>query len=242
MQLKKLKKKYFDVGNVAVVGLRGRGKDVLFGNVIARSKHSYVSNLDYTNDNRYILFDIEKFNLGKNSYKNFLNYRLNYYKWEYPYNTDLYLSDAGVYFPSQYCSELNRDYRYFPNYMALSRQVSHNNVHFNVQNLNRVWDKIREQSDTYIMCLGCKVIFGIVFLRIRVYDKYQSCLDRVKPCRIKVPFFARREEKAMYRLHIDKFIQQYGYIKNHFMIFKNKSKHDTYMFEKLLESGDKNEK
>lgn len=237
MRLKKLKKKYFDIGNVCVCGLRGRGKDILFGNIIARNINEYVSNLDYTHDERYHLFNINDFDLGKNTYKNFINYKLNYYKWKFPYNTDLYISDAGIYFPSQYCAELNRDYRYFPNYMALSRQVSHNNVHFNVQNLNRVWDKIREQSDFYIMCNFCKVLLGVVFMKITLYDRYDSCVKRVRPCRVKVPLFAKREVKMNYKMHIDKFIENNGLVRSHFLIFVNKSKHDTYMFEKLLESG-----
>lgn len=239
MRIKKLKKKYFDKGNVSVCGLRGTGKDILFGNIIARNKKDYISNLDYTNDKRFHLFNLEKLNLGKNNYKHFLSYCLNYYKWEYPYFTDIYISDAGVYFPSQYCSELNRDYRYFPNYMALSRQVSHNNVHFNVQNLNRVWDKIREQSDIYIMCLSCKVVFGLVLLKIRIYDKYESCVNRVKPCRIKVPLFAKKDIKLQCKMHVDKFIEKNGLVVNRFLIFRNKSKHDTFMFEKLLLDGKK---
>ena len=86
MRLKKLKKKYFDVGNVAVVGLRGRGKDVLFGNVIARSKHSYVSNLDYTNDNH----DLTHYNIVReNKHQHHLNIN-QYYKDIPTYNNLIY--------------------------------------------------------------------------------------------------------------------------------------------------------
>ena len=237
MFIKTIIKKYFEKGNVCVCGLRGTGKDILLGNVIARRKMSYVSNLNYTHDNNFNEFHFLDFDLGQNTYKNFLVDRLNYYEYPFEYGTDLYLSDAGVYFPSQYCNDLNKKYPYFPNYMALSRQVAHANVHYNVQNLNRVWDKIREQSDLYIMCLGCKVVFGVVFMKIRLYDKYQSACDRVKPCRIKIPIFASRDVKMNYKMHIDKYVQNYGYVADKILIFKNLSKHDTYYFEKKLKEG-----
>ena len=38
--------RYFKRGNVCVTGLRGTGKDLLMGNVIARRKKNYVSNLN----------------------------------------------------------------------------------------------------------------------------------------------------------------------------------------------------
>ena len=47
MNLKKLYKRYFKVGNVCVTGLRGRGKDMLFANVVSRSTRQYISNIDY---------------------------------------------------------------------------------------------------------------------------------------------------------------------------------------------------
>lgn len=237
MTLKKLYNNYFKVGNVSVCGLRGRGKDLLFGNIISRSKKPYISNLDYTHDDLFHQFKIGDFSLGFNTYKNFLKYELNFYEWPYEYETDVYLSDAGIYFPSQYNGELNRDYRYFPNYMALSRQVCHNNIHFNAQNLNRVWDKIREQSDFYIRCNWCLYMFGFVFQIITCYDKYESCINNVKPCRVRVPMFAKKEVKAMYKMHIDSFIEKNGIIKRSILFYRNKSKHDTYYFETMLREG-----
>lgn len=224
----------FNKGNCCVFGLRGTGKDILFGNVIARRKEQYISNLDYGNQYNRFVFDLVDL---KNTYKNFLTGNVNQYVWDFPPNTDIYLSDCGVYFPSQYNGELNKQYPSVPNYQALSRQVCKNNFHFNAQNLNRVWDKIREQSDIYIMCRSCKVIFGICFLRYRLYEKYQSAVDRVAPCRIRVPLFANKEVKLNARMYVDKFVNQYGIIKSGFAIFKNKSKHNTYYFGDLLKEG-----
>lgn len=231
--------KLFKKGNVCVTGLRGTGKDLLMGNVIARRKCDYVSNLDYTSDCLFHNLDYNLLDLGKNTYKDLINNDIKYYCYPYPSESDIYISDVGCYFPSQYCNELNRDYKNMPLYMALSRQVSHNNVHINVQNLNRAWDKIREQSDIYIRCRFAIYLFGFVFQGITLYDKYQSCIDRVKPCKISVPLFANKEIRQNAEIYMDKFRNSYGSVRNKLLFYRNKSKHDTYYFEKLFLGGKK---
>lgn len=237
MNIKKIVK-LFEKGNVCVTGLRGCGKDMLFGNVIMRRKKMYLSNLDYGGD--YIPLDITIMNCGLNTYTNFIENNINYYEWAFEEYGDIYLSDCGVYFPSQYCNYLNNKYGYIATYQALSRQVSHNNVHINCQNLNRVWDKIREQSDIYIRCNWCKVLFNkLVIQKITIYDKYESCLNRVNPCRIHVPLFANSQIKQNARLYLDNFYNTHGEISSHILIYFNKSTYDTYYFEKLLKNGKK---
>ena len=254
----------FKMRNVCVCGLRGDGKDMLMGNVVARRKEPYISNLVYTKDGRgYQELDFEKIDCGKNSYLDLIKGKVKYYKFPYISGSDIYISDAGVYLPAQYCNELNKQFPHLPTYFALSRQVSHNNIHVNVQHLGRVWDKIREQSDQYIRCRKCIVIFGkliqklqkktnskwlekiplLVFQRITIYDKYQSALDRVEPCRITIPFLAKREVKQQAQMYVDKFRNTYGSVKNHILLYWNKSGYDTFYFEKLFENGEKqNEK
>lgn len=228
----------FDRGNVSVFGLRGTGKDVLFGNVIARRKSPYVSNIDYGYE--FYPFDYSKVDVC-NSYKNFLTGKINPYTWTYPMGADIYLSDCGIYFPAQYCNELNRDYKSLATYIALSRQVSHNNVHTNAQALGRVYDKLREQSETYIMCLFCKVLFGgrLVIQGIRIYDKYQSAVDRVKPFTMRLSLKQKNDPVARtnYQLHRDNFQNSHGSIRDHLLIYVNKSKHDTYFFETYLKGN-----
>lgn len=229
--------KLFKKGNVCVAGMRGSGKDLIIGNVIMRRKLPYISNLNY--GGQYNPLNLKEFDI-KNKYDNFINNNIQYWEFKYSYNTDLYISDVGVYYPSQYCNKLNNQYEGFAYYQALSRQVSHNNVHINVQNLNRAWDKIREQSDTYIRCIWCKVILGIVFQKIVIYDKYDSCLNRINPCRIKKPnIFMTPEARLQRELYLDNFYNQHGVVKPAFLIYKNKSNHDTYYFEKLLKKGKK---
>lgn len=229
--------KYFENGNVCITGLRGTGKDMLISNVVVRRDKPYVSNIDYTNGVNYQLLDFDNLDLGKNDYKNFISNDLNYYEMPYILGSDIYISDVGVYFPSQYCGELNKRYQYFAFLQALTRQVSHNNIHFNVQNLNRCWDKIREQSDIYIRCNWCKVILGFVIQSITIYDKYESCVNRVKPCRITIPLFADKNTKQQSKMYLDNFINQHGTIKTRLLIYKNKSSYDTYYFEKMLKGG-----
>ena len=238
MRFKKIIK-LFKNGNGCVTGLRGTGKDLLCGNVIARRKLAYVSNMDY--GGKFFMADFDKLNCGGNVYDNFISGDVKYYRWDYPMGADVYISDAGIYFPSQYCSQLNNKYGSLATYQALSRQVSKNNFHINTQNLNRVWDKIREQSDTYIRCRKCIYIFGLVIQFITIYDKSQSCIDRVKPCKITAPLFnaAARTSALTYK---ENFFNTHGNVKNHVLIYFNRSKHDTYRFKEMLEGGRYREK
>lgn len=225
----------FDNGNVCVTGLRGKGKDMVMANVVARRDLPYVANIDYTDD--YIPFELSNFDCGKNDYRNFINGDIKQYTFPYEDGTDLYLSDVGVYFPSQYCNELNRDYKYFPTFMALSRQIGECNVHINVQNLNRSWDKIREQSDTYIRCIFCKVIFGYVFQIVIIYDLYDSCVQRVKPFGITAPLLASREMRLQIDLERERYEQKFGKVERKLLIYKNISSYNTREFKNKLENG-----
>lgn len=231
--------KMFNRGSVCVTGLRGTGKDMLMSNVIARRKASYISNMDYKVPYPYIPLDFEKID-PKNNYQNFIAQEYNYYDYPYPKGIDIYVSDCGVYFPSQFCGELNKMYKNFPVFQALCRQLGRCNFHINSQNLNRVWDKIREQSDLYIRCLSCRVLFHkIVFQRIIIYDKYDSCVNRVQPFKpIRAPLLARKEARALYMSKNEElkrsFFERNGLVKKGFLIYVNKSSYDTYYFDKLL--------
>lgn len=228
----------FEKGNVCVTGLRGTGKDMLTSNVIRRRKKAYVSNINYGGE--YAPIDFDKLDCGGNTYENFINGDIKPYECPYPQGSDYYVSDVGIIFPSQYCSQLNNKFKEVPTFMALSRQLAKANFHINTQNLNRCWDKIREQSDTYIRCRWCKVLdlkfIKIVFQGITLYDKYQSCCDRVKPCRVKVPLLNRvaRMNALTYR---DNFENTHGSVKNKFLIYVHKGDYNTYHFYDLLKWG-----
>lgn len=237
-------KKLFD-SNVMIDGERGTGKDMLFSNVIARRRAPYyISPVDYKITNkirkkRWIRLDLNKL-MTNNRYNNFITG--NFVRYYYPYKDkiDIYLPDCGVYFPAQYCNELNRDYKDLPTFIALSRHLGECNVHCNTQSLNRVWDKLREQSSTYIHCLSCKVICGYVFQRIRIYERYDSALQRIAP--FTAPFTTNKETRSLYNAQRVAYRNQHGFIKEKLLIYKNKSAYNTRYFRDILEKGENYEK
>lgn len=240
--------KLFKSGNVSVCGLRGRGKDLLISNVIVRRDKPYISNIDY--GGQYIPLDLTKLDV-KNNYNNLINNKMNYFNYEenYPLNTDIYISDLGVYLPSQFCNKLNNTYDYLPTFMALSRQLGYGtNIHYNGQNLNRVWDKIREMSDIYIQC--DKVIYiplkklkifkhDFVIQKITLYDKYESAVARVKPCRVSSRMFDKNISKVQIKMYLDNFYNSHGMVKSKILLYRNKSNYNTYYFDALFKSGNK---
>lgn len=229
----------FHHGNVCVTGLRGTGKDMLFANVIERDHRPYIANVDYKcKRSIYIPLDFKKLDV-LNNYDNLVNNRIVPYEYPYPENVDIYLSDAGVYFPSQYCSELNKKYANMPIFQALSRQLGNCNFHVNVQNLPRCWDKIREQSDIYIRCIDCKVFGKIVFQSVIVYDQYDACASRVEPYRhIAIPLVCSAEQRALLRTKDEEMFRQFreknGSVRRHMLIYLNRSKYDTRLFKTIL--------
>lgn len=235
--------KMFEDGNVAVCGLRGRGKDMLTANVVVRRGKPYVSNINY--GGVFNPLDLDKLDVGGNTYKDFISGNVKPYIYPYEDGTDVYISDVGVYFPAQYCNELNRDYKSLPVFMALSRHVGACNLHFNVQSLNRAYDKLREQCDCYVHCNKCYVIkfLGIVLQQVTIYDNYQSAVERRDPLVLpKIPLFAlnRRQLQMQREIAVQQFKASHGNIKRGWLIYRNKSEYDTRFFKRML-GGEKDE-
>ena len=162
--------KKFKKGNCCVVGLRGRGKDLLFGNVISRRNEPYISNLDYTDRKNYIPLRFDELDCGGVKWTDFVDSSLPFYDFPYPFGSDVYVSDVGIYLPAQYCNEINKRYPEIATYQAICRQLSRNNFHINTQNLNRCYDKIREQSDTYFWCQGKIYIHKLDIVVQKIYE------------------------------------------------------------------------
>lgn len=231
---------YFKKGSVSVCGMKGRGKDMLMANVVVRRKKPYIANIDYGGE--HIAFKYEDIAIPS-SYNDIVEGNINHYEFPYDDGTDIYLSDCGIYFPSQYCNELNKRYRELPTFMALSRQLGDCSVHTNSQALGRVWDKIREQSDIYILARRCIYIkwLRIVIQRVTIYDKYESALERRLPLNIPLPLFANKEMKLNRTIKLNEYESSHGVINSRWLIYRNKSTYDTRYFKTLMK-GEANEK
>ena len=179
-QFKRMKLlKRFDKGNVIVFGNKGKGKDLVFQKVIKWRKKDYFSNLDYGKGFRPIsLSEIDV----NNDFNNFIKEKINQTeKRPDMEGVDIYISDSGIYLPSQFDTTLHKTYKGLPIYYALSRQLYANNVHTNVQNLEREWKALREMGDTYIWCRNTIKIFGYLVTECYIYEKYETALNRTLP-------------------------------------------------------------
>lgn len=227
----------YEQGNVMVTGLIGSGKDMLMANVVVRRKKPYVSNVNY--GGQFFPLSIHELECGGNTYKNFISGDIKYYEYPYPHGSDVYISDCGVYFPAQFCNELNRDYKQIPVFVALSRHVGRARVHANCQNLNRIWDKLRESSDIYINCRWCKVFFGkLVVQSVRIYELADSCAKRVPPFRLERPMLDQNRIQQ-WEIQFQNYEIAHGRVRQKILIYFNKSNYNTHIFEEVLKNGKK---
>lgn len=233
-----LKKTYFDKGNVIVVGLRGTGKDTTFSGVTSLCD-GYISNTDYKHTkSKYNYLDINKLNIN-NTYHNFITNDINYYEYPYEEKQDIFIADLGAYFPSQYSSDLDKKYGSFAIFQALSRHLGACNIHGNCQNLNRIWNKLREQADIYLKCLKTTSIGRLVITRYRYYENYDSCVNNVKPFRMVKPKLTDRNSVTQYNIYKDGYINTHGVIKDFTIIAIRKGNYDTRIFKTMLLNGKK---
>lgn len=233
----------YEGGSVITFGVRGSGKDLLMSNVCAYRNKPYCSNMDYLSGNknapvRYP-FDAVYLKLGGNTFANFMSGNIIPYNYPLPDKCDYYISDGGVYFPCQENGMLNKNYPQIPLTQALLRHIGDCNFHINVQSLNRIWDKIREQADIYILCRSCRVSKrGIVTQKITVYDRYQSALDKVEPLRLRRPILGK-QVKNDNSIAKAEFKAKYGLVKKMKVSYKIKSSYDSRRFKTILETGGK---
>lgn len=224
--------KIFRRGSVSVAGLRGTGKDMLTANVIIRRRQPYVSNVDY--GGQYYPYDYSALDLHV-SCGDLITHNVSPYRYPYPDGTDIYLSDCGVYFPAHANADLNKQFGSLPTFAALSRHLGDCSIHFNSQSPARVWDKLREQSDLYILCRWCRVFFRgrLVVQKITLYDQYDAFSRAVPPFpTVLIPRLGKsREILATQRRS---YLIDHGHVKHHYLIYRNKSTYDTRFFRSLF--------
>ena len=219
--------KYFELGNVIVFGKKRKGKDLLFNKVINARKRIYYANMPY-NKNGYNQLEMRDLNINT-TYKDFIEGNIKKCDSPLKYdNTDYYISDAGIYLPSQYDNILSKEYKTLPIIYALSSQVFKCNIHINTQALNRVWLKLREQADTYIKVKKTIKIFNLFITFYTIYDKYSSAEKELQPLKGRFLNSFSQAEK-------DKYECENGFIKNAFIIQRKKHIfYDNHYFRTYL--------
>lgn len=255
----------FSEGSCFVVGRKGSGKDVMFGNVIARRKIDYVSNLDYNEiNNKHVPYNVLSFNVKDIdlpvTYRDFLHDTLKYYSCPYPKGTDVYISDGGCFFPNFEVLKLNKEYPGVVYFVMLSRQLNRTNVHINTQAYCRIWDKFREQFHYYILCKKVrwfKNLFPSLFghipilkqLCLQTYVVYERATSietealefRVKPPRKRLIRGGAADETAKQAWEAQKLMHEtnFGKVKKYHTFFINKSFHDSYFYERKFKNAKK---
>lgn len=176
----------FRLGNCIVAGHKGSGKDLVFSYVINKRQkrgENHYSNVRY--NSQTIICKPKEFNIDPNTYKNFLDGDIWTVLKSLEEERDYYLSDGGLYLPSTYQADLVKVYKSLPLFYAIQRHLLNSNFHANVQNLNRLWDKLREQADYYFYCCGARRIGKRTFIqKIRYYDHYEAAIQNVLPFKV----------------------------------------------------------
>lgn len=217
-------KKYFKESNVIVFGKKGSGKDILF-NYITNTRKFYYSNIPYTNKH-YELITPNDLKLGSNTFENMLHNDITKCEWKYKESIDFFVSDCGVYLPSQYDSVLHKKYKGLPLFYAVSRHIGLHNVHCNTQNLERIWKALREQADIYIKCLKTIKLPFFLIVKYREYDKYSSAVNDIRVC--KEGLFKKEAVVKVQNANV-------GFIKESFIVVrKSKTRYNSRYFKSLF--------
>lgn len=219
----------FKRNNVLVFGRRGKGKDLIFQEVIAKRHEPYQANIDYGFKRRREAWASD-LSVSPNTYENFIaNKVITIEKHEELEGVDAYISDMGVVLPSQMDSVLHKKFPSFPIYYALSRHLYNSNIHGNTQNLERVWKAVREQADYFVQARGVINLPFMLIVRTTEYDKYKSAVAELSPVHgggLLNSF--RRAETAVYNA-------SNGFIKDgFFIVWKRHIKYDTRAYHYKL--------
>ena len=192
--------KEFDRCNVMVFGKKGSGKDVLFAHVIALRGEKHYSNIPYDENTEVI--ELREIAAGNNTFEDCINGTIKKFSPRFEEGCDIYISDAGIYFPNTMYGKLDELYPSLPIFMALSRHLYANNVHTNCQALGRPWKKIREQADSYIEVLRTRCRGDYLLVDIVGYERdsvNDESLVAVCEHTVRVPVFELKYDSRYFR-------------------------------------------
>lgn len=225
---------HFKKMNVVVAGKKGTGKDLLFQKIINKRKEYYYTNLPngYGGNNEHI--SLREIACEPNTYDDFINEKIVKSKRRFMEKCDIYISDAGVYLPSNLDSMLYKKYPSMPIYYALSRQLADHNIHANVQVYSKLWKALREQADYYVTCKKTiKWIPFFLFTKCISYEKLDSAMQELLPIKSRI---MNKYSKA----EADQYNATNGLIRVGWVIQrKSKIKYDSRAFEKLIYDDDR---
>lgn len=226
----------FQKGNCIVAGHKGNGKDLFFSYVIdhrerGKEKAKHYANVQYTPLTE--IRRVRDFNIDPNTYENFLSDRISQCKKTLEENRDYYLSDGGLYLPSTYQDQLVKRYPSLPLFYATQRHLLNSNFHVNVQNLPRLWDKLREQADYYFYCVQNIRIGKRTFIqKIRYYEHYEAAKANVLPFKVNM-FLLFKDKRQLALKH--QFEAQNGMVKYLYILNRLPKHHyDTRHFHKVI--------
>lgn len=170
----------FQNDNVIVFGLKGHGKDLIFNKVINARNEPCYANIPY-NKELCTVRGLEDFSVSPNTSIDILNDDIKVIKKINREHTDMYISDGGIFLPSQLSNLLCKKYPGLPIYYALNRHLTASCMHINTQYLGRVWDKLREHAGYYIKACKTYKLFGFLITKFTIYNKYDSAMSQLDP-------------------------------------------------------------
>lgn len=211
--------------SIVVCGKRGSGKDTLMSAIAWKKKHN--SNVMLQKDTNIInLHEIIIPQVDRIGLTNGTKYNLDPSSYE-QFNNITFISDSQVYFPNWDDSALKKEYPSLPIVYSLWRHLFNAPLHFNTQNLERLYKILREQAEDCIMCLGCVFLPFYCVMKVRYYERARDCIEGLKP--IHVGLF--RKGNPDYNIEQSKRWE----IKDYFLIIpRYKINHDTHYFKKLI--------
>lgn len=225
---------HFKKCNVIVAGKKGSGKDLFFQKIINKRKEVYYGNIPYGGKHKKVkLIDYNIKDKENNilTYDNFLRDKIFKSKRKFIEGADHYISEGGVLLPSHMDSTLHKRYPSLPIYYALSRHLYNSNIHVNLQNFERLWKPLREQSDFFVYVHKTIKLPFILLTIYSTYDKYDSAVSRLSPPKTRI---LNKYSKA----EIDIYKATNGDIRKGWICqLKKNVKYNTRYFETLLLKG-----
>lgn len=209
---------------MVICGKRGTGKDTLMSYLAYKKPHNsnviLQPNTNLIELNELFIPNLDRRELVNNSFEPIS--RDKYNKFDNP----TFISDASIYFPSYDDSNLKKDYPSLPINYAIWRHLYKAGLHFNTQNIDRLYKILREQVSDCLMTKWCIYTPLYVVMSVRYYESAKDCIDKLKPIKINLM-------KKDVNLEIEK--SRRSEIKDYLLIIPRRMiRHDSYYFHRVI--------